>query len=292
MNWPRRLVHGQIATYASAHMRSGVELRKLQAWFRDAVVVAKAKNTKLRWHLCIALGLAATHVEQVQSTLTRLGGSAADRLREVLSSLENERRKVIGSSRDASVAMSHKITKFRSQLSKGFEQDAAELRRARNMLMRLANSVLGKPARLRQELRTRENELHELLISSLDGIVVTDDSHHFVTANSKALELFGVSEKNAEKFTIDAFLSHGQRLGLFDTNSGSPFIGRREGHGKCKIRRLDGSQRIVECVWVANFFPFQHLCRFCDVTPPNRRVSAIAKVQPTQRQTFKQWPAN
>jgi PAS domain-containing protein len=206
--------------------------------------------------------------------------------------MENKRRKVIGSSRDSIAAMSYKIIKFRSQLSKGFEEEAAYLRGAQSTLGKLAKSVVEKPRRRREELHVREDELHDLLTSSLEGIVLTNDSHRFIAANPKALELFGVSEKNAEKFTIDAFLSRGQTLGLFETNSGSPFLGRREGHGKCRIRRLDGGLRIVECVWVANYVPFLHLCKFCDVTPQRRQLGFIPKTQSAQRQLFKYWPAN
>lgn len=144
--------------------------------------------------------------------------------------------------------------------------------------MGMVNSVIEKPRRVRQDLHARENELRELLASSLDAVIVTNNRRRFVTANPKALDLFGVSEKNLGKFTIDVFLAHGQ-IPHFD-RSGSPFMRRQERHGICKIRRLDGSLRVVEYAFVANFVPFRHLCRFRDVTPQNRQVQICRKIQP------------
>jgi len=102
-----------------------------------------------------------------------------------------------------------------------------------------------------------------------------------VAANPKALELFGVSEKNLVKFSIDVFLS-GPILDF--GRSGSSRISREEKHGKCEIRRLDGSLRVADCVFVPNFVPFQHLCRFCDITRQNRRVQIGRKTLAGPRQ--------
>lgn len=110
--------------------------------------------------------------------------------------------------------------------------------------------------------------MSELLASSLDAIVVMNGDHRFVAANPGALDLFGISETNISKFTIDIFLSRGQILDL-DCN-GSPFLGRRERHGKCMIRRLDGSLRFAQFDFVANFVPLLHLCRFYNLYSPTR----------------------
>jgi PAS domain S-box-containing protein len=156
------------------------------------------------------------------------------------------------------------ITKFRSGLFIAFEQMAVQLQRAQNTLTRLGRSVAEKPRRLKEALRDRENGLRKLLASSPDAIVVTNGDHRFVAANPKALGLFGISETNMRKFTIDAFLPDGHILG-FDAD-GPPFMRREERHGKCKIRRLDGSVRVAEYVFVANFVPLRHLSRFHDIT--------------------------
>lgn len=259
--------------------------RKLRAISRDAIVVMNHDISKFRSRFSIVLELMATHLRRAQGTLTRLRGGVADRLRRlrwVLRSAENElRKKVVGSCRDAIAAMNHRIRTFRWQLSNGFDQGTAHLRRAQSSLIRLVKKVIEKPTRVRQELRLRENELRELLASSLDAIVVTNDSRRFVAANPKALELFGVSEKNLVKFSIDVFLS-GPILDF--GRSGSSRISREEKHGKCKIRRLDGSLRVADCVFVPNFVPFQHLCRFCDITRQNRRVQIGRKTLAGPRQ--------
>jgi PAS domain S-box-containing protein len=155
------------------------------------------------------------------------------------------------------------ITKFRSGLFIALEQMAVHLQRAQNTLRRLARRVAEKPRRLQEVLHDRENTLRKLLASSPDAIVVTNGDHRFVAANPKALGLFGISERNMKKFTIDAFLPYGQILD-FDAN-GPPFIRREERRGKCKIRRLDGSVRVVEYVFVANFVPLRHLSTFHDI---------------------------
>jgi hypothetical protein len=63
----------------------------------------------------------------------------------------------------------------------------------------------------------------------------------------------------------------------FDGN-GPPFMKRRERRGKCRIRRLDGSSRIVEYTLTINYTPHRHLSRFHDVTPG--KMECIAKFDP------------
>ena len=156
------------------------------------------------------------------------------------------------------------IAKFRSGLLIALEQIAVHLQRAQNTLTRLARSVVERRQRLKEAIRDRENSLRKLLAGSPDAIVVTNGDHRFVAANPKALGLFGISETNMRKFTIDAFLPSSQILD-FDAD-GPPFMRREEKHGKCKIRRLDGSVRVAEYVFVANFVPLRHLFRFHNVT--------------------------
>jgi PAS domain S-box-containing protein len=157
------------------------------------------------------------------------------------------------------------ITKFRSGLFIAFEQMTVHLQRAQNTVTRLVKSFAENPRRLQEALREREDGLRRLLASSPDAIVVTNTYHRLVAANLRALALFGISEANMGKFTMDAFLPHEQILD-FDGN-GPPFIKRKERHGKCSIRRLDGSLRIAEYTFVANFVGRRHLSSFHDVTP-------------------------
>jgi PAS domain S-box-containing protein len=171
------------------------------------------------------------------------------------------------------------ITKFRSGLLIALEQLTVNLQRAQNTLMRLGRSVAEKHRRIQEALRERENDLRKLLASSPDAIVVTNGDHRFVAANPRALDLFGISQTNMRKFTIDAFLPDGQILD-FDVN-GPSFLRREERHGKCKIRRLDGSLRVAEYIFVANFVPLRHLSRFRAVTP--EKMNSFAKFDPGQR---------
>ncbi len=145
------------------------------------------------------------------------------------------------------------ITKYRSQLFAGSEQVMVYLRQAQSTLTRLGRTVADKPRRLQEALRARENDLRNLLVSSLDPIVVTDVSWRFVAANPQGLDLFGVSETNMRMFNIDAFIR---------------IMGRTETHGQCTIKRLDGSLRIAEYIFVAHFVPYRHLCKFGNAKTP------------------------
>jgi PAS domain S-box-containing protein len=152
--------------------------------------------------------------------------------------------------------------KSKSQASIAFEQAMVHLERVQHVLASLRRGAADK---LQEARRTSENDLRTLLANSLDVIVVTDGNHRFVCANPKALDLFGVSELNMKKFTIDAFLSHRQILKLRRKWFA---IRRDETYGKCEIRRLDGSLRVAEYIFVANFISHRDLYRFLNVAPP------------------------
>src|SRR4029077_16197201 len=127
-------------------------------------------------------------------------------------------------------------------------------------LTRLVRGFAEKHRRLREALREREDGLQKLLASSPDAIVVTNADHRLVAANPRALALFGISEANMGKFTIDAFLPHEQILD-FDGKR-PPFAKREERHGKCRVRRLNGSLRIAEYTFLTNCSGRRHLSRF------------------------------
>jgi PAS domain S-box-containing protein len=133
------------------------------------------------------------------------------------------------------------------------------------MLANLAKSLAETRRRVQEALREREDGLRKLLTSSPDSIVVTNADHRLVAANPRALDLFGISEANMGKFTLDAFLPHQQILDL--DGNGPPFMKREERHGKCKVRRLDGSLRVTEYTFVTNFAGRRHLSKFHDVVP-------------------------
>jgi PAS domain S-box-containing protein len=209
--------------------------------------------TKFRSQVIVALEQATIRLQHARNTLAGL-------VRSAVRASESELRKWLASSFDAVVVTNDKITR---QLSVAFEQLTVHLHRGQNAVTGLLRTAVARPRRLREAARTRESDLRRLLANSFDAVVVMNGDRRFVAANPAALYLFGVSEANISKFTIDAFFPHGQ-IRCFDAKD-SPFIGREERVGKCKIRRLDGSIRVAEYVFVANFVPFQHLCRFVSI---------------------------
>ena len=223
----------------------------------------------------------AAHFQQAQSALAGLTKSipekpqrmAKERRTQELQkppeeprAREDELRVQAARPRETVVEADSKITKVKAQLSAGFEQGTSRLRRARKTLAGLGRNITDKRQRGRQELGARESQMRELLENSPDAIAVINGDHCFVTANRKALDLFGVSERNLGKFSIDVFLFRGQIADL--QRNGSSFMGRQEKHGKCTIRRLDGSLRAAEFAFVTDFLPLQHLCRFYDLHMP------------------------
>lgn len=228
--------------------------------------------TKFRSQVFIALEHVTVHLHRAQNTLTGLVGN-------VIRTNESELRKLLAGFFNAIVVANDKITK---QLSVAIEQMTVHLQRGQGALTGLVKSVADRPRRLQGVIPARQNDLRRLLATSFDGIVVTDPERRVVAANPIALDLFGVSESNMKQFTIDAFISSGQ-VPFFDAN-GLPFVGRKESHGKCKIRCLDGSMRVAEYIFIANFVPFQHLSRFRKYQqwppsewPPRKRLTAKGK---------------
>jgi PAS domain S-box-containing protein len=232
----------------------------LLASSHNAVVLTSGKIAKCRTQLFATSRRVMLRVRQAQNRLTT---SVGQKLQQALRARKNDVQNLLANSRDAIAETHGKIAKYRSQLFATSQHVTLHLGQAQTTLTRLGRRAVDKPRRVRRALRTRENDLRKLLASALDAVVVTDVGHRFVAANPKALDLFGVSEANLRNFTIDAFLPGGQIL-YFDGN-GSPFIGREERHGECKIRRMDGSLRAAEYSFVANFVPRRHLCRFHNV---------------------------
>ena len=161
--------------------------------------------------------------------------------------------------------------KFKSQVAIALEQlfvalkeMTVHLQRALKTLTRLGRSDIDKPRRL-QARRRKDDDLRKLSLETFDyAIVVTNGDRRLVYANPKALDLFGVSELNVRKFSIDTFLSH---CHILELRRKWFAIRRDERYGKCKIRRLDGSLRVAEYIFVANFIDRQDLYSF-HVAPP------------------------
>jgi PAS domain-containing protein len=254
--------------------RRATDLRKVLASSLDALVVTSGKITKFSSQLFATLEQVTVYLWRALNTLTKLGKSALEKIRRLQETRRaTDLREVLVSSLDAIVVTSGKITKFSSRLFAALEQVLVHLRRALSTLAGRGKNAIEKTRRLHEARRARENDLRELLASSLDAIVVTNVDRRFVAANPKALQLFGVSEANIRQFTMDAFLL-GQIRYL--DGDGLPFISREEKQGECQIRRLDGGLRLTEFIFVGNFVPFRHLFRFRNVREcaPRRRAAA------------------
>ena len=163
-------------------------------------------------------------------------------------------------SEEVTACMRRALSMFRTRAN----QLRKLLRQGYGAIARLGRRIARKPRWLQKAVRTRENGLPLLLTSSLDPIVVITAEHSFVDANGKALDLFGISRTNMMEFTIDTFLSY-KAIAKCERYR-SAFIKRVEKHGKCEIRRLDGSLRRAEYIYIPNFAPLRHLFRFRNVS--------------------------
>lgn len=234
--------------------------------------------TKFRSELFIAFEHVTRYLRRARRALIRFARSIAEhnRLQRTLCAPVDHLRKLLHKGQSTFIGLETKIAVKSLLLQEALRAQVHRLRKlligGRNSFARAGKRVASKPLQLQDALRIRENGLKMLLASSLDAIVVINNERRFLDANPKALDLFRVSEKNMKKFTIDVFLSRSE-ISKFDGNV-SPFVKRAEKYGKCEIRRLDGSLLIAEYIYVANFAPFRHLCRF-------RNVSAIDQYRPT-----------
>ena len=193
-------------------------------------------------------------------------------------------RKLLASCRDAIVMVNAKIMTFTVPLLIGLKPVKVLLLRAHETLTKLARSVADKPRRLREERRERENNLQELLTTSFDAIVVTNGDRRFVTANSRALDLFGICERNITMFTIDAFQPHRQIV-EFDER-GTSLMNRNEWEGECEIKPLRGSLLVARYTFVPNIVPGRSLYRFREVVPREiNRFGCGAKIPTSDRPT-------
>jgi PAS domain-containing protein len=225
---------------------------------------------KFKSQASIALEQATVYLQRAQHTFTRLRSGAADKLQEARRASANDLRKLLANSLDATVVTNRQIAKFRTALFIALKKVGVHLQRAQKSLTWLGKSVIDKPRRLREARRASANDLRKLLANSLDATVVTDGDRCLVDANPKALDLFGVSELNMSKFTIDTFLS---RCQILEVHRKWFAIRRNERYGKCTIRRLDGSLQLADYLFVTNITPRKHLYRFLNITA--RRITKL-----------------
>jgi PAS domain-containing protein len=140
------------------------------------------------------------------------------------------------------------------------ERCGTRLRSAGGLLVDYGYRLRNGHWRLQEGLRERENYLIRRLANSSEPTIVTDDAHRLLAANPAALVLFGISDKNLNKFTIDAFLRQDE-VHCFE-RKGPPFIKGAERVGECQIRPLHGKPRVVEFSFQANFLLGLHVSKF------------------------------
>ena len=162
-----------------------------------------------------------------------------------------------------------RTTRVLSSLFLALENIELHFRHARDALFEFPSMVMRERRMLREAALKRRNRLQTLLTDSSDAIVVLNDDRCFLAANSPAFALFGISEKNLSKFSIDAFLPVSQ-IPNFKPRA-VPFLRGKELRGKCNIRRLDGHLRVTEFSFQPNFVPGRHLSRFHDITSTQER---------------------
>lgn len=148
------------------------------------------------------------------------------------------------------------------------EQASACFQWTQKKLAAIRSRTMKEHQRLHDAFREKESSLAKLLADSAEPIVVMNDSRRLLAVNQAALRLFGISDKHVRDFTLDAFLPWGQ-IPWFE-RSGPPLIRGRERCGKCQIRRLDGSVRIADFMYQANFVPGRHLSKFHECLRPPR----------------------
>ena len=130
----------------------------------------------------------------------------------------------------------------------------------RRAFIHFGHVVRTRRSRLQEVLRKQETELAKILIDSTEPVVVTDDAHRILAANTAALTLFGVSEANLHRFAIDAFLPS-EQVHYFQRN-GPRFIKSAERRGECEIRPLGGNPKVVEFSFQENYTLGSHISRF------------------------------
>jgi PAS domain S-box-containing protein len=241
------------------------ELRKLRARSRDSFIVANEIFARLGSQASSASRKAAVQLRKAQQAAAGFGRASVDKVQKLRRESENELRKLRAGGRVAIVAADTKITQLGGQVSSVSRQVTRKLLKARDAITALGRTIADKPRRMREVRLTRENDLRNLLASSMDAIVVTDGDRRLVAANAKALELFGISESNLGNFTVDAFLANVELPDLDLTDSS--FEHREVRVNRCKIRKLDGGLRVAECQFVAGIVPRRHLYKFLNVAP-------------------------
>lgn len=232
---------------------------------------------KFRSQLSISWDQVSARLRRAENVLDQLQRKGANWLRQVRQDFTNNCRRLGAESRHMLIIANEALARLGSQVLAASRHVTMKLQSAQNVVSGSGRSIAFKPRATRRSPGTSENDLHNLMASSLDPVAVTDGNRRFVAANAKALELFGISEFNVRNFTLDAFVV-GAEPPDFDWSNTWP-KGRKARLNRCKIRRLDGGLLVAECQFVAGIVPHRHLCKFLNVAPYKITPLSCAKTK-------------
>jgi PAS domain S-box-containing protein len=135
----------------------------------------------------------------------------------------------------------------------GGEVDAVTLRESKAPILLHA---------AQEQLRRSEKLLRGIFDGSLDALLLSDDSGHWVDANPAACALFGM-----DRATLTGRPIMERAAPEFDTRAAAREL-REQGHarGRFPLLGLDGTRRTLDFTSVANVVPGLHLSVLRDVT--------------------------
>ena len=109
-----------------------------------------------------------------------------------------------------------------------------------------------------------EGAFRALFESSIDAILIVDDSRRYLDANPAASELLGVPHAEITRYRIDDFAAPALRLQIEE--AWSAFLRDGKQSGEYELIRSDGAILSVEFNATANFVFGRHLSSLRDVT--------------------------
>jgi PAS domain S-box-containing protein len=125
-------------------------------------------------------------------------------------------------------------------------------------------------------LRESERRFRAVFQSSLDAMVLIDDSCVFVDANPAACELFGITCEQLVGRGFDDFSAGPAELG---ERTWASFLAEGRLEGEWRLRRADGGERLVDYRATAHVLPGQHLSVLRDVTDRRRLEEQLRQAQ-------------
>jgi two-component system, NarL family, sensor kinase len=126
--------------------------------------------------------------------------------------------------------------------------------------------MTASPTRGTLQSRSNDGEgpFRALFNSSIDAILIADDSRRYLDANPAAFELLGISRSQITRYRIDDFAVPALRAHIEE--AWASFIRDGKQRGEYELIRLDGTVRCVDFSATANFIPGQHLSTLRDIT--------------------------